>query len=83
MAARRYGRESSRRRYWLIAAGVAFLVAFSLLVPYQGYPESVTLVIQQGMSRYAIANELYDHGVLYSSWPFLFYAYTRDRKSVV
>ena len=82
MAARRYSQGPSRRKYWLIAAGAAFLVALSLLVPYQGHPESVTLVIQQGMSRYAIANELCDHGVLYSRWPFLFYAYTRPVRTL-
>jgi len=82
MAARRSSYGPSRRKYWLIAAGIAFLVALSLLAPYQGYSESVTLVIQQGMGRRAIAGELSARGVLYSRWPFLLYAYSRPMRTL-
>ena len=82
MAARRKNRGSPRRPYWLAAASAAFLIALSLLVPYQGYSESVTLVIQQGMGRRAIAGELASRGVLYTRWPFLLYAYARPLRTL-
>ena len=82
MAARRSSQGPSRRTYWLLTAGVAFLVALSLLAPYQGYSESVTLVIPQGMGRRAIAEELSARGVLFSRWPFLLYAYTRPLRTL-
>ena len=82
MAARRNSQGPSRRKYWLITASIAFLVALSLLAPYQGYSGSVALVIQQGMGRRAIAEELSARGVLYSSWPFLLYAYTRPQRTL-
>jgi UPF0755 protein len=82
MAARSHRRESSRRTYWAVAASATFLVALSVLMPYQGYSESVTLVIQQGMGRRAIADELSSRGVLYSRWPFLLYAYARPLRTL-
>lgn len=82
MAAQRNNRRSSRRTYWLVAASAVFLIALSLLMPYRGYSEDVTLVIQQGMGRRAIAEELAARGVLYSRWPFLLYAYSRPWRTL-
>ncbi|MGH9803673.1 MAG: endolytic transglycosylase MltG [Candidatus Acidiferrales bacterium] len=75
-------KSSSRRTNWLVAASAAFLVVLSLLMPYQGYTENVTLVIPQGMGRPAIADELASRGVLYSRWPFLLYAYARPWRTL-
>lgn len=62
----------------LLAAGAALLLLLLLLlVPYRGYREPVTLVIEQGLGRRAIAARLADNGVLLSRWPFLLYSVLR------
>lgn len=72
------------RRVKLLAAlaGVVVLVAALLLWPYQGYEGQRVLVIDQGMGRRAIAGLLTREGVLYSRWPFLFYAALRANQTV-
>lgn len=72
------------RRVKLLAAlaGVVVLVAALLLWPYQGYEGQRVLVIDQGMGRRAIAGLLTREGVLYSRWPFLFYAALRANRTV-
>lgn len=65
------------RRQQIIAASLlatAATLLLLLLVPYRGYHEPVTLVIEQGLGRRAIATRLADNGVLLSRWPFLLYS---------
>ncbi|MDA2913397.1 endolytic transglycosylase MltG [Acidobacteriia bacterium AH_259_A11_L15] len=72
------------RRVKLLAAlaGVVVLVAALLLWPYKGYEGQRVLVVDQGMGRRAIAGLLTREGVLYSRWPFLFYAALRANRTV-
>jgi UPF0755 protein len=68
------------RTQQIVAAGLLTAVAallLLLLVPYRGYSEPVTLVIEQGLGRRAIAAKLTDRGVLLSRWPFLLYSVLR------
>lgn len=71
-------------RLALVLAPVVGLLLLAVLVlwPYQGYEESAVVVIEQGMGRRAIADELTAHGVLYSPWPFVLYAYAQPYRTL-
>lgn len=76
-------RPDSRVHPWLLALASLALVAVALLfLPYQGYTGQAVVVIEQGMSRRAIANELAAQGVLFSRWPFLLFAYVRSQHTL-
>ncbi len=67
----------------LVLLALLLLAAVALLAwPYRGHEGRVTLVIEQGMSRRAIAEALATRGVLYSRWPFLVYAYLQPRRTL-
>ncbi len=73
--------EWQQRPAWgkLVAlAALAFFLGLtpaSVFWPYQGYRRQAVVIVEQGMGRRAIADRLAARGVLYSRWPFLFYAY--------
>ena len=74
-----------RRRVLVLAVtlAVALTVSATLLFwPYQGFAEPTVVVIEQGMSRRAIADKLTAHGVLGSRWPFLLYAYLQPYRTL-
>ncbi|MBI4462994.1 MAG: endolytic transglycosylase MltG [Acidobacteria bacterium] len=78
--------SDKRRRARLLVAAVAVLALVGLLVelllPYRGYPESTTVLIEQGMGRKAIATRLASVGVLRHRLPFLLYSYLRRGTSL-
>lgn len=68
---------------WVLALASLALVAVALLfLPYRGYSGQAVVVIEQGMSRRAIADALTTRGVLHSRWPFLLYAYARGDQTL-
>ena len=75
-----------RKRSWqgkaLAALLLGGLLAGLVLWPYQGYAGQVVVLIDPGMSRRAIADELLARGVLYSRWPFLLYAYAQPHRTL-
>ena len=71
-----------RRAFFLTLAGLLLALVVLIYWPYQGYAESAVIIIDQGMSRWAIANELTSRGVLFSRWPFLVYAYLQPRQTL-
>ncbi|MGH9862124.1 MAG: endolytic transglycosylase MltG [Candidatus Acidiferrales bacterium] len=76
-------RPSSPRRLLLLV--LALLVLLFLILLYLPYPVSsgeVVLVIEQGMSRRAIADRLAERGLLASRWPFLLYVYTHGGQTL-
>jgi UPF0755 protein len=78
------------RERWLSAArrvaltGVSGLLVFvvSLLWPYRGFQGQIVVLIEQRMSRLAIAHRLTEQGVLFSRWPFLLYAYLQPFRTL-
>jgi UPF0755 protein len=79
-------RRNSRRleaRTLLLAAGLAILALVAAVSwPYRGFTDSAVVIIDQGMSRRAIADRLTERGVLYSPWPFLLYAYLQPSRTL-
>ncbi|MFQ5695183.1 MAG: endolytic transglycosylase MltG, partial [Terriglobia bacterium] len=70
-------------RALLSGAGVVLLVQVAALThPYQGYSDETVVLIEQGMSRRAIAGKLTEEGVLHSRWPFLLYAYAQPFRTL-
>lgn len=73
------------RRWRFLVLVLALLVLLFLALLFLPYPVSsgeVVLVIEQGMSRRAIAGRLAERGVLVSGWPFLLYAYAHRGQSL-
>lgn len=76
----------SRQRSWgrptLLVLLLVGLLAALVLWPYQGYGGQAVVIIDAGMSRRAIADQLVARGVLYSPWPFLLYAYAQPHRTL-
>ncbi|MFQ5662413.1 MAG: endolytic transglycosylase MltG [Terriglobia bacterium] len=71
------------RRVLVGALALLALVLLALLLwPYQGYSGQVAVIIDSGMSRRIIAEQLTARGVLYSRWPFLLYAYLQPHRTL-
>lgn len=80
-------RAWSRTRALGTLALAALLALFVLLLvllirPHRGYADQAVVVIDQGMSRRAIADELAAQGILYVRWPFLLYAYAQPHRTL-
>ena len=65
------------RGWALVVFLVWVLFGAFLFVPYRGFDEPVTVLIEQGLGRRAIADRLVERGVLWSRWPFLVYTVLR------
>jgi UPF0755 protein len=79
----RRNRRHLGARTLLLAAGLAILVVVGAVSwPYQGFADSAVVIVDQGMSRRAIAERLTERGVLYSPWPFLLYAYLQPSRTL-
>lgn len=72
----------SARRLVLLGALLAAVFVVALLWPYRGYSGTATVILDQGMSRRAIAARLAREGVLCSRWPFLLYAYAQPHRTL-
>ena len=71
------GRAANTRRLALILLASLMVPVFMVVVPYRGYDEPVTIIIESGLGRRAIARRLTDEGVLMWRWPFLLYSALR------
>jgi len=74
-------------RLWIVLslAGVLGFLAvwlYLLLSPYQGFSGQAIVLVEQGMSRKAIATRLTRERVLRYRWPFLLYCYLRPRQTL-
>lgn len=74
------------RTGWILVAAVVVLAVAGLLYqlvhPYQGFSEPAVVVIEQGMSRAAIAARLARLGVLHYRLPFLLYCFLQPHRTL-
>ncbi|MFQ5926391.1 MAG: endolytic transglycosylase MltG [Terriglobia bacterium] len=74
------------RRWGLLAVGLVLLPLaawlYQLVAPYQGFSDQTVVLIEQGMSRKAIATRLTHRGVLRYRLPFLLYCYLQPHRTL-
>jgi UPF0755 protein len=62
--------------------GMAALLLAGVFWPYRGYEGRAVVVIEQGMSRRAMAARLAERGVVWSRWAFLAWAYAQPWRTL-
>ena len=72
-----FARKTNARLAAYGLMGVLLAPMSLILLPYQGFADPVTVVIEPGLGRRAIAQRLADEGVLLWRWPFLLYSALR------